>query len=139
MTDVTVAHLIGVNPGENISWALYTTSCVVYCLHWVIASSTIICPTLLVPASKITADLCTLSTSGYRKFALDCQRRFLHAYGTLVLRFSELRYRKVLQSAMDMGYTDTDGGLSLEGLVHVTGEYRRITKPPEDPYLQLKV
>lgn len=77
--------------------------------------------------------------SGYQKFALDCQRRFLHAYGTLVLRTSELRYLKILRAAVDMGYTDIDGGLSLEGLVHVTGEFRRITKAPEDPYEQLKV
>ena len=32
-----------------------------------------------------------------------------------------------------------DGTLSVDGLVYVVGEYRRITRVPDDPYVQLKV
>lgn len=86
-----------------------------------------------------TVEYIIAQNPGHTRFALDLHRRFLYSFGTLVQRNNAIRYQRVLATARDMDRVDSNDQLTVDGLTYVVGEFRTLTKAPDDPYEQLRM
>lgn len=77
------------------------------------------------------------SSTGNRRFALDLHQRFLHMFGTTVLKVNHREYEKRINEAMSRDGVDSDTQLSVDSLAYLIEEFKKLSPVPEDPNVQL--
>lgn len=83
--------------------------------------------------------------SGNPRFAWDTYRRYLEAYGTLVLAQDPAAYRRIRSEVLERAGLMDESDLDFSGLREIAEQYerlhrrRRIQGSPTDPYAQLEM
>mmetsp|Transcript_15028 Transcript_15028/g.33810 ORF Transcript_15028/g.33810 Transcript_15028/m.33810 type:complete len:298 (+) Transcript_15028:615-1508(+) len=71
------------------------------------------------------------------RWAYDCYRRFLHAYGTAVLGADSARYDTAMKEAHTARGVTNDTQLTVADLVEVVTKFKTFAEVPQDPWEQL--
>ncbi len=76
--------------------------------------------------------------TGDPRFAYDCYRRLIQMFGNVVLGVVHDAYERVLARMREKHSVTSDHMLGLDALRELIGEYKELTRFPQDPDVQLE-